>query len=168
MSDVSLDEVGNAEAVLQRMIHERKTLENAATLLATYRSVKVQIDQVQQALVKARGTLSQVQSDTSKAEQVKDVAIAHIQKEVAQYRQEQFVKATAEAEQWKAMAAGEKEKLTQMQDAVIRLQQQHATLTAKYTQEIREAGEQLADVKKQHTALTAQLQKAAAQFTIVT
>lgn len=43
VSEVSLDSVGSAEDVLRRLIHERKSLEDAVRVLETYRLVKVDI-----------------------------------------------------------------------------------------------------------------------------
>lgn len=166
MSEVSLEDVGNAEAILQRMIHERKTLENAAALLATYRSVTVQLEQARQQLVRCRAELAQVQSDTADARAQQTATVIQIQKEVAYYRQEQFAKANADIEQWRTAAQQEQEKLTALKQEATEAYAQQAQWRKEYTVEMSEAAMALEKVKAEHAALMAQLTKAAAQFTI--
>jgi DNA repair exonuclease SbcCD ATPase subunit len=95
---ISIDDVGNAEAVLVRLINERKALESAQQVLMTYRMVKGQLEpavsqlrEVEQRVSEAQQRLADVKGSIENEEKVIDAhlaeyrgkALANVEKEIS-------------------------------------------------------------------------------------
>jgi hypothetical protein len=162
--NVNIDDVSNAEAVLQRMIHERKTLENATATLATYKQVKLSLQSEQ-------GKLNQVRDAVSEAEEVLkgvegQVAVAKkkAEAEITQYVSGVREDAEKVVATMRKQVAEQQEELKLLQDDVVKLTQEHAALMRQYEQEMKVAVDELEAVKKEHAALVMSINNAAKQF----
>ena len=81
---LNIEDVGLAEAVLTRLIHERKTLEDAAQTLATYRQVYTDLPFAQAELSNTREELKGVKSDLSQLQTYQQVQIKAAEERTAE------------------------------------------------------------------------------------
>lgn len=162
---VNLDEVGNAEAVLQRLVHERKTLEGAAQTLATYRNVRAQVQGEQQKLVQIRQAVSETQTALADVAKQRDAAMRKAYEQVQQTLAHDQDIATQKLNVLQQQVTNEQEKLTVLQDEVAKFVEKYEGMIAQYKVEIDKASAELEKVKSEHAALMAQINKVAAQFT---
>ena len=164
MSEVSLDEAGQTEDVLRRLINERKSLENGVAVLQAYRMIKTQLqgaittlDEVKKAVEVERELFGNVQAERL-------AAMDKAEKEVAHYEQTRGAEASANVGKIEA-------KVTELQGVYDKMQAAYQSDMAVYTEEIRKAEEmrdkaqaELRELKEQHAALAEAIGKAAGVF----
>jgi len=161
---VSLEDVGNAEAVLSRLVQERKSLENAGKVLQTYRKVKTELQPALDKLSEVEGKVEEVQQRLSNMQAQEKVALDKVEKNIAAYerkRGEQVEENIRKLEATKAKLEGENEKMRgEMKEEVER-----------YEKDIREASVELERIntllekaKSEHGVLAEAVVRAAQMF----
>jgi len=85
-NDVSLDDIALAEQVLQRLIHEKKALENGAKVLAAYRQAVASLQTAHNELTTTQESLETAQHDLQYAESTKTQRLKEIHDQYEEYK----------------------------------------------------------------------------------
>ena len=149
----SLDEVGEAEAVLLRLVHERHTLEKAALALQVYKAAIAQSVNVQQQLVEQQIELGTLELQVDAVEQRRVDAVEETRVQLAQ------VKETMMTEAYNSVAVLQ-EQIVQLQNNVDLLHTEATMLKVQNEQEqaahvnfVNAVEAQVAELRKEYTDL---------------
>ena len=98
MSEVSLEDVGVAESVLQRLVNERKSLEVGVQVLQTYRAVKAQLESATGELRTVQNNVIEAKRELQSVDQQKMKALQAVDEQVTEYRERMLHRVDSEIE----------------------------------------------------------------------
>jgi len=162
--DVSLEDVGNAEALLNRLVFERKTLESGVAVLKTYRMVKSQLQPAIEELSAVELAIAKAKQNLAGVESAKNAAMVKAEKDVETYR----LKKINEAEKELATLTQSIDDLSAQYDKLVKemgeAKEEYAQLHAQQSEEYLRVERELEEMKREHTGLAEAMNKAAAMF----
>lgn len=166
LDEVTMDDVGSAEDTLQRLIHERKTLETAVHVLKTYRMVKSQLQPLLQTLQEAEVAIGRSKAELKQLDSERQSKIAEIALQLAKYKEAE----TKRVQETVVHLQGKLDKVEiEYTDAVAKLK----AVQANQDQVMKYHLDQLAKVqsetealKKEHAVLAEAVRKAATYFEV--
>jgi DNA repair exonuclease SbcCD ATPase subunit len=96
MGEVSIEDVGTAESVIQRMINERRVLESAQQVLQTYRMVKAELEPLIEQHKVLTQRVQEVQAELDSVNAQRTAMKDRVEKEVSSYRDKRFIEIESE------------------------------------------------------------------------
>lgn len=162
--DVPLDEVGNVEAVLNRLVQERRSLEAGVSVMQTYRMVKSQLQPAVEELAALQAQVESVKKELAGLKETQKVAMANLKEELR-----------LSAEREKGVVQGDVDRLYAVRDRLVeeveiytKMAEQakldHETQMERQEESYRLVQSELMEMKVQHAALAEAIGKAAAFF----
>jgi len=162
--EVPLEEVGNAEAVLNRLIHERKSLEAAGSVLQTYRMVRSELQPAKDELVSLQRQVESVKRGLGELKETYRLQRADAEQALAVYKEKQAAVVEGEIDAMKEVLKG----VTKEFDAIVKEKEREKVefekMMDKQEREYKEVEKELMEMKVQHAALAEAIGKAAAFF----
>jgi len=159
---INLEDVGAAEQVLQRLVHERQALEQGARALATYRLTALKLQEVQDALVSANATLEESQKAVVVAQRVKIEELGKIDNELQQYKEQRSKDIQKEIDDLLASRTVLVVELSSLNKSVDALKESFDKAREEQQVELDKAAEALGKLKSEHRDLLVSLARAAA------
>ena len=158
--EMTVEDIGQAEQVLQRLIHERKTLQGVEVVLRAYREVMAHIEntrdelrQTQEEVMRERRVLQRVKDDIAEATKKADQQA----KQTAQSTELQLQRDSAAlSEELKQLLKSREEVV----DAVLQLQAEHKREVDKGKAEIASLHKEIAELQDVKYQLAEMLKKA--------
>ena len=166
MSDVvNVDDVGYAEDVLQRLVNERKSLENAVRVMQTYRAVKTDLTELAKEYEALKGNVNVARVELERVSDTRDKEIAVAKRQVEQYKEKELSIAQEEIDKLKQMTA-ELEVVYQEMEAMYTEEKRVCERDIEQLRkQVRETSEVLDRLKKEHMTLAEAFRNASHIFT---
>ena len=162
--EVKMDDVGNAEAVLNRLINERKSLEAAQQVLETYRMVKGQLEPAVRQLKELEQRVKDAQKRLEDVEGSIENAQKKVDGELEGYRERIVERVEKEIADLKR---GYDELDMEYDKLVVKMEEEgakHEVLVRGRSEELERLDRDLAIAKREHGALSEAINSAAAFF----
>ncbi len=163
---VSLQDVGDAESVLSRLLQERRSLETVERVLQTYRMVKGQLqpaldelEEVKKDIEVARGELASVNAKF-------DAECSQAEKDVKEYRDELVGRVNTELNDLEEQREKQQSEYDKWASAASKTRQSYAEEIEGYSKQLEEVKGELEKVKKDHAVLAEAISRASQHFTV--
>jgi DNA repair exonuclease SbcCD ATPase subunit len=163
---LSLDDVGQAESVINRLIQERKSLENATKVLQTYRMVKTELQPALGRLNEVQVKIDEAQQRLSNVQAQEKVALDKMEKNVVAYEKKR-------GEQVEKNIAALQERYDKLEKAFDALVKENDKMVEGYNRAIEKATAELNDInvrlnkaKGEHAVLAEAVGRASQMFQV--
>lgn len=164
--EVKMDDVGNAEAVLVRLINERKALEAAQQVLMTYRMVKGRLEPAVAELKEVENKIEAAKVALDGVEVTKARLIERVNSDVALYKERKVNEVQKEIDELNEVA-NEIRRGNELMEAMNEGEmKEYVEKKEMMVEELRGLQEQLAVAKKEHAALAEAISNAAVYFKV--
>jgi DNA repair exonuclease SbcCD ATPase subunit len=163
----ALEAVGQAEDVIQRLISERRSLENAQQVLRTYRMVKSEMEPALAELDAVKKSVLETRRDLEAVEGQKVNALARVREEVDRFRSVQIEQVNDEIETKKKLLENVKEEYESVKGNLQGLKVSYDSKLEIWRKDIATATLELESLRKEHGVLAEAIAKAAGFFSSV-
>ena len=158
---VSLDDVGNAEAVLLRLIRERKTIGDAAAALEVYREVLSETPHAQLILQEMKEQIEQLQLDMAEEVERRQDMIDETQRQVAAVRDAGMAVVQCEIDEMRKTADYLKVEVQLLQNSKADMIRQQQIESDQYNRDIGEVKQQLVVLRQEYDTIKEAFRKSA-------
>lgn len=162
-----LEAVGQAEDVIQRLVNERRALENAQQVLRTYRMVKSEMEPALQELNAVKKSVLEARRDLEAVEGQRVNALARVREEVDRFRSVQLEQVNDEIETKKGLLENVKEEYESVRGNLEGLKVAYEGKLETLRKDVAVATLALETAKKEHGALAEAIARAAGFFSDV-
>ena len=163
---INIDDVGNAEQVLVRLIHERKSLESAQQVLMTYRIVSTQLEsataelkRLEREIVLAKEMLTGVEGDVG-------AMMKRVDEQVAVYKEKQLAKAQEEIDFVNERLEDVKEEYRAFTSTAAEEGERYNVKKGEMNKELGRVMDELIEARREHAVLAEAMGKAASFFKV--
>jgi len=129
---VTLDAAGNAEAVLQRLIHERQSLQNAAHVMQTYREVLHHLEPAERQLAELRRERDELEQELSQMHERKAQLLREMEAEIAHMKDSKEQAIEADLQGLRTRQAEAEAALDLVRSRVAGLEAEEVEMTARF------------------------------------
>ena len=163
---MNLDDVGNAEAVLLRLIRERKTIEDAAAALQIYREVLSATPHAQLALQEIKEDIEQLQVDMAEEVQHRQDMLDETQRQIATARDTGMAVVQCEIDALRKTADYLRVEVQLLQNSKADMIEQQQVESDQYNRDIGEVKQQLAVLRQEYSVMNEAFRKSAALMAV--
>ena len=158
---MNLDDVGNAEAVLLRLIRERKTIGDAAAALEVYREVLSETPHAQLVLQEIKEQIEQLQLDMAEEVERRQDMIDETQRQVATARDQGMAVVQCEIDALRKTADYLKVEVQLIQNNKDDMIKQQQVESDQYNRDIGEVKQQLIVLRQEYDTIKEAFRKSA-------
>lgn len=163
----ALEAVGQAEDIIQRLVNERRSLENAQQVLRTYRMVKSEIAPSLLELKGVKESIASARRDLEAIEGQKASALARAREEVDKFRSVQLEQVQAEIDAKEDLLENVKEEYESVRGNLESLKVSYEGKLEVLRKGVAIATLSLESLKKEHSMLAEAIARAAGFFSNV-
>lgn len=157
----TLEEVGTAEDVLRRLVQERRLLENAASVLETYRVVLSQLEPAQAELAGVERKIGVAKQQFDGVERERVEALRKVEEEVKGYKEHLLGEVNREIEAVRETLGSLQESEREKGREFERLEKHYQEELKRYEGEVEVMKKELERLKKEHGTLVDAIGRAA-------
>lgn len=161
---IRIDDVGNAEQVLVRLIHERKSLESAQQVLMTYRAVSTRLESatgelkgLEREITLAKEMLAGVEADVG-------AMMKKVDGQVSAYREKQLANAQEEIDLVGEQLESVKKEYKVFTDTMAEEVKKYNVKKGEMDRELAGVMDELIEARREHAVLAEAMGKAASFF----
>ena len=152
-NQVNIEDVGYAEDVLQRLVNERKSLENAVKVMQTFRATKVALVEAAKEYEEVKQNIAVARVELERVEDTKSKAITTAERQIKEYTEKETNVANEQIDKLKEMIAELEMEYQQMEGMYADEKRVKEVEIEQLRKQIKDKTEVLSKLRQEHTTL---------------